>query len=292
MSDYDHVQLTRPAASFADQILSLRVDRSIPVPAYAQIADELRDLLRPGVTPGDTELPSERLLCEAFHVSRMTVRQALETLEREGLIERRRGRGTFVPLHPARTEHYPSTVAEAMSARIAAGSVKLLSFRRVRPSAAAREFFGLSYGERVYQIRRLRMADAAPVALEVVQIPPTLCPKLDAFDLVRDSLHRIFQEHYDLQPAECTEEISAALPGPAWRVLQAHASTAILLICRKTYSAGAVPIEFAVTAYRGDLFTAVVRSGLSPAGCEGNTRNDNPFEIAGGELPRPAANGS
>ncbi len=286
------VQLTRPDANLGDQILSIRVDRSIPVPAYAQIAEELRGLLRPGAAPGDAELPSERLLCEAFQVSRMTLRQALDELEREGLIERRRGRGTFVALHAAETGRRLLTIEDAMNARIAAGSMRLLSFRLVKPSAPVREFLELPGGARVYQIRRLRTGNEVPLALESVQVPPALCPNLDQLDLVRDPVHRILEQHYGLKPEECLEEISAAVPNATLRhILQVPASAAILMVRRKTRTSGAVPVEFAITAYRGDLYTAVVRSGLSPAGCETTTRI-HPCRIAGRAQERPDSDGS
>ena len=84
------------SANFADRTLAIRTEKSNPVPVYVQIADEIRGLLRGGTVATDTELPSERLLCEAYGVSRMTLRQALGILRREGLIECQRGRGTFV----------------------------------------------------------------------------------------------------------------------------------------------------------------------------------------------------
>ena len=65
-------------------------------PAYQRIADHLRARIEAGEIEAGSMLPSERALCQEYAVSRMTLRQACGLLEQEGLIERRRGRGTFV----------------------------------------------------------------------------------------------------------------------------------------------------------------------------------------------------
>jgi GntR family transcriptional regulator len=244
------------AGSLGDQLLSIRVDKSSPVPVYVQIAAEVRRLVRGGTVAPDSELPSERLLCEAYGVSRMTLRQALGVLEREGLIEARRGRGTFVSLPAAGVAPLPG-IPEEMIAGPAAFT-RLLQFRMARPTAPAREFFGPAHGERVYQIRRLRFAHGNPVALEFVQLPQALCPNLNQLDLVHDSFYRILEERYRLRLAECIEEISALRPSPGQRrLLQAPSSAAILMVCRRTRTTTGAPALFAITAYRGDRYTAV-----------------------------------
>ncbi len=79
---------------------SIRLDKYSPNPIYLQIAEGIGELLKSGVLPAGYVLPPERALCEQFGISRMTLRQAMGLLDREGLIESRRGRGTVVT--PAR----------------------------------------------------------------------------------------------------------------------------------------------------------------------------------------------
>ena len=80
--------------------LSIRLDKDSPNPVYLQIAEGIGELLKSGALPAGYVLPPERALCERFGISRMTLRQAMGLLDREGLIESRRGRGTVVT--PAR----------------------------------------------------------------------------------------------------------------------------------------------------------------------------------------------
>jgi GntR family transcriptional regulator len=84
------------AQTAAEKIVAIRIDKTSPTPVYAQIAEALRALLASGAAPVGTPLPPERVLCEQFSVSRMTLRQAYDILERDGLLESHRGRGTFV----------------------------------------------------------------------------------------------------------------------------------------------------------------------------------------------------
>jgi GntR family transcriptional regulator len=236
-----------------DQVLSIRVEKSSAIPVYAQIAEQLRGVLSGDTVPADAELPSERLLCQAFGVSRMTLRHAFGVLEREGLIEARRGRGTFVSL-PAVQDRPPLAQFDEPPA----GLSKLLSFRIGRPTADAQEFLGLADAERVYHIRRLRFAHAHPVALESVQAPQRLCPDLNQLDLAHESIVHILEERYSLRLADSLEEISATRPSRAQReLLEVPASAAILVICRRTRAASGVPALFSIAAYRGDLYTAV-----------------------------------
>jgi GntR family transcriptional regulator len=297
MPSPDHKSL--PAASVGDQVLSIRVDKSNPVPAYVQIAEEIRRLLRGTAAPAGTELPPERLLCEAYGVSRTTLRQALAILEREALIECRQGRGTFLTLgRIEKQQQHLCSFSEEMRARGAVSSTMLLSFRADAPTLPAREFLELPAGDRVYRVERLRLADGTPIALEAVQVPQPLCPNLDRFDLVHDSLYRILEEEYGLTLADGLEEISAIRPNPAQkRLLQVPSSAAVLLVCRRTRTAGSRPVEFAITAYRGDLYTAVIRSArqhpssdLGDEGPNGSTPINQ--QVSRGAEPRPGNDGS
>jgi GntR family transcriptional regulator len=241
---------------------TVRVDKADPHPIYAQIASRIEALLRRGVVAPSTALPPERLLARQLGVSRMTLRQAYDVLERAGLIECQRGRGTFVSArHLEKQQQEMRSFTEEIRARGAVPSSKLISMRTAKPGLAARDFFGIPETEEVYEIERVRLADATPVSLEKVEIPCYLCPGLTDFDLARQSLYRILEQHYGLELARCVEEISAAQPNRVQRqLLDVPRSSAVLVVRRKAYTTNDTPAELAVTAYRGDLYHAMVRS--------------------------------
>jgi GntR family transcriptional regulator len=244
------------------RILSIRIDKSSPLPAYAQIADEIRALLTAGAIPVGTPFPPERVLCERYGVSRMTLRQAYNALERDALIESHRGRGTFVaPRRLQKKQQEMRSFTEEIRSRGAVPSSRLVAFRSVMQASWDRDFFGLPENEEVYEVERVRFADGSPVALELVHIPRYLCPYLDRFDLAAQSMYRVLEENYGLKLAHSSEQISAAQPTKSQkRLLQIPPSTAVLIVRRRTYTDTETPVELAVTTYRGDLYTAVVHS--------------------------------
>jgi GntR family transcriptional regulator len=247
---------------FASAALLGLVDRANRIPAYLQIAQSIRDAVRGGRLPVGSVLPPERAVCERFGVSRMTLRQAYDLLEREGLLERRQGRGTFVSRERIQKQQQQMrSFTEEITAHGGKPSSRLISFVAVKQSQAAREFFGLPEDELLWDIRRVRLNDGVPIALEHAQIPCYLCPTLDRFNLLTQSLYLILQEHFKVRLVRCEEAISARRPGPQEkRHLGRPLSAAVLKIERRSYSANDTPVELGVTTYRGDLYTAIIRS--------------------------------
>ena len=244
------------------KVLDIRLDESGAASIYLQIAEGIRNLVRSkGLAPGSI-LPPERVLCQHYGVSRMTLRQAFSVLEREHLIERRRGHGTFVSAgRMQKQQQEMRSFTEEIVARGGVPSSSLLSFRQKQPHRETQEYFCLPAGEPVYEIKRLRFCNDQPLALETAEIPCYLCPRLDRYNLATQSLYQILEEEYDLRLSYCIEEISAAKPsGLQRKILGIPAGSAVLVIRRKTSTANDTPVEWGTTVYRGDMYTALVRS--------------------------------
>ncbi|HWQ52119.1 MAG TPA: GntR family transcriptional regulator [Bryobacteraceae bacterium] len=243
-------------------MIAARVQKDSPIPVYLQISEAIRHVLKDISMPVGTHFPPERVMCEHVGVSKMTLRQAYALLEREGLIQCRRGVGTFVA--PSRVDkNLPEmrSFTEEMVARGKAASSRLLSFRLAKPCPATREFFGLAESDPVYDIKRLRLGDGVPVALERVELPAPLFPNLERFDLATQSVYKVLEEHYGIQLRWCDQEVSAVPPDKLHRrLLEIHATLALLVIKRKSYTVNDIPVELAVTAYRGDIYTASMHS--------------------------------
>jgi GntR family transcriptional regulator len=229
---------------------------------YLRIAEAMTALLKSGAYPAGFPLPPERVLGERYGVSRMTLRQAMSILEREGLIESQRGRGTFVaPNRLQKQQQELRGFTEEISARGGKSESRLLSFEVIAPPPSAKGFFGLTEGEKVYEINRLRYKDATPLAAEAALIPQKICPWLERFDLAKNSLYRILEESYGLRLQTGIEEVSAQLPSAAHRkLLEIPRNTAVLVVNRKTFTDTGIPLELTRSVYRGDLYSAIVHS--------------------------------
>src|ERR1035438_5021596 len=163
---------------------SIRIDKDALTPIYLQIAEAVGSLLGSGVLPPGYVLPPERGLCEQFGVSRMTLRQAMGLLDREGLVDSRRGIGTVVrPSRLRKQQQELRSFSEEIRERGGRPESRMLSLVLATPSATLREFFGLREDQKVYEIKRVRLNNGEPLALEIARIPERLCPRLERFDL-------------------------------------------------------------------------------------------------------------
>lgn len=244
------------------KVWDIHLDKAASEPVYLQIAAAVRDLLRTGKIPAGAAIPPEHVLARRFGVSRMTMRQANDVLEREGLIERQRGRGTFaVQNRLVKQEQEARSFSEEIRRRGGVPSSRLVSFKTVEASPSIADMFGIAVGDPIYVIDRVRLADGIPMALESVQIPVSRCPNLERFNIVDHSLYQIFEENYGIELARTEEEISAITASRQHRkMLELPPSTAMLLVKRKTYTSDGRLFEWSTDAYRGDLYVAIVQS--------------------------------
>jgi len=241
---------------------SIRIDKDSSAPIYRQIAEAVGALLASGVLPPGYVLPPERVLCAQFGISRMTLRQAMSLLDREGLINSRRGVGTMVR-HSRLRKHLQEALSfsEEIRARGGRPESRLISFDRAIPTPLVRDFFELHEQQKVYEVQRVRLKDGEPLALELARLPERLCPGLERFDLARGSLYEILEQSYGLSPETCDEEISSEIPSSEQRkLLSLPARTAVLVINRKTYMEDGRPLELTRSVFRGDRYSAIVHS--------------------------------
>lgn len=157
-------------------------------PQYRQIEQTLRERIA-ALRPGDP-LPSDAELVAEFGVSRMTARNAMDRLALDGLIRREPGRGSFVAQpHAHRRANRLMTFSQEMRRAGRVPSSRVLD-RSVRPSSGAEaEGLGLRPFEPVLGLRRLRLADDQPIALETAVLVADTAAAVLTADLERGSLH-------------------------------------------------------------------------------------------------------
>lgn len=242
--------------------LELGVDRD-GAPIHAQITAQLAAAIRAGTLPPGARLPAERDLSVVLGVSRMTVRQALGALERDGLVRRSVGRsgGTFV-LEP-KVERRPASTAglsaELRRQGLAAGAEVISAVvEPARPRTAAA--LGLEPGEPVALVVRLRLAGGAPLALERSSLPARLYPGIAELDL-GGSLYDLMHDVYGRRPVRAVERLETVAARPAdARALGVRPGAPLLLVERVGYGADGTALEFALDRFRGDRTRIVIES--------------------------------
>lgn len=228
---------------------------------YEQIAGYVRILVAES-SPGD-RLPSDAELCHKFSVSRMTARQAMQLVAAEGLIERRRGAGTFVRAKVVpRDLGSPLSFSESMRARGMAASSKTLEWGEAKPSVDERHALGLGDDGRAYVLERLRLADGKPMAIERVVMPKWLADQLpEGFE--KGSLHHAFRT-LGRAPTEAHAEVTARKASKRQRELLGLTQAGVVICERRTiYDQSDLPLERTETCYATSRysFRAVLRQG-------------------------------
>lgn len=218
------------------------------LPAYLRIARVLRERIRRGHYPEDERMPTEAEFGEEFSVSRITVRQALGLLERERLIRRERGRGTFAT-RPLLRDLVPlySFTADMLRSGREPRSVLLASGEFVADGDELERLELEDPEERVYRLVRLRLADGDPVLIERTALPLRLVPEFSLTEPGADSLYAILSERYGLVPASGTETYEAVILSPDEAKILAAAGKGPwpgMAVTRVARTAEGAPLEF------------------------------------------------
>jgi GntR family transcriptional regulator len=223
------------------------------VPRYYEIEQALR--ARIADLKADDPLPSDAMLCEEFGVSRMTARNAVQRLAQEGIVYRVPGRGTFVaepPVH--RQAGNLLSFTEEMRRRGRVPSSRLLdrSVREPRPAEASR--LQLQPGTLVIAVRRLRVADEEPMAIEEAIFPDALTTLLESADLEHRSLHNTLVEGGHV-PTMGRARLGAEAAGPDdARLLGVPVGSPLLVEKRVIHDQDGRPLELCESRYAGDRY--------------------------------------
>lgn len=218
---------------------------------YVRVRDYLRSMVTHELGVGDP-IPSERLLCEQFGVSRMTVRQAVDALVVEGLLVREQGRGTFVAPTKLDLEVRLASFGEEMQRRGMVPSSRVLAAEVVQATPDVADALDLLPGERVYFLYRVRYADGEPMAIEQSWLPVRLAPGL--FDGgVPESIYGQLRRR-GLEP-DWGEDTVAASEADAQDadLLGIDPGKAVLRLSRRTF-AGETACVYSRSAYRADRY--------------------------------------
>ncbi|WP_225430136.1 GntR family transcriptional regulator [Deinococcus detaillensis] len=231
-------------------------------PRYMQVAGALQAAIERGEYPAGSALPAERELAARLGVSRVTVRQATLKLAERGLVVRRHGSGTFVAASgPERIQHPLSRLTsftEDMHSRGLSAGGQVLSFGAGHPNPQEAMQLGLSPGQRVYRVRRLRTAGGEALAVEESILSAERLGLLSAADVQDVSLYALMQQRgaapvralRQLRAVNADQELAELLGVPL--------GAALLSTERVAWDAAGRAVELARASYRGDRYDFVM----------------------------------
>jgi len=227
-------------------------------PQYRQIESALRRRIA-SLQPG-ARLPSDSQLRTEFGVSRMTARNAMQLLAEDGLIERQPGRGSFVTEAPARRHaNRLMTFTDEMIRTGRSPSSRVLD-RRIRPSTADESAdLGIPPHQPVVHLRRLRLADGLPVALESTVLLGSYARPVMEADLSHESLHEILRRAGIVLRRGTGTIAAAAASAEDARLLETRIGDPLLVERRVIADGHGRWIEATESRYRADRYGLVVK---------------------------------
>jgi GntR family transcriptional regulator len=233
------------------------IDAKLSKPLYAQIKDYLLASIQTGEFQPGARIPSERDLAERFRVSRLTVNKAVKELERTGIVYAQVGKGTFIspPPYQQQLNHLTSFTDEMLSRGYTVSS-RVLDARLIDAPDHVARILDIPPGARLIELRRVRLADNEPMALETANLVAAACPDLlDKHDFSRESLYRVLRRDYGVTLTYAEQTMEARFPAPdEAKLLDTKSGVPILSMIRVAYTDEKHAIEYVQSAYRGDRY--------------------------------------
>jgi GntR family transcriptional regulator len=243
------------------------LDKNSFTPMYFQIQSHLLKMIQSGeLHPGDS-VPSEEELARVYGVSRMTSRQALQSLKSQGYAAGQKGRGTFVtqPKVEKDIAHLAGFSAEMRSLGMRASS-RVLEASCAAADAETAARLQIALNAPIFKLVRLRYADEVPVAIEEGCLSRDRFPQIESIDFRSASLYQTVRERYGVAIDSADEILEArAANRKESELLEIPARSCLLMISRILRSADGKPIESARSLYRGDRYRAVLKVFASVA---------------------------
>jgi GntR family transcriptional regulator len=234
--------------------------RDKAIPLYYQLETILRNKIVSGDYAPEAAMPSEDALAEEYHVSRITVRQALSSLEQDGLVLRRRGKGTFVSAEARQVDlpRYTGSIEELMLMGLRT-STQVLDSAWIDPPEHIRERLKLT-GEKVLRIEKVRKLDNRPFSYVLNFLPPVVGEKLP-MDLVKTKpMLMILEQDLGIRLSEADQSVKATLADASIAVLlDIRVGDPLLNSERIVYDIKKRPVEYVSSLYRADKYAFTMK---------------------------------
>ena len=242
------------------------LNRDLPIPLYHQLKTVILQEIEAGRWKPDEQLPTEEQLSARFHVSKITVRQALRELSNLGWVRREQGRGTFV--QKLSLEEGPrklTSFTDEMRLHGFAAASQVLDKGIVAAPADVASHLHIDTADPVFCLRRLRLADSVPMGIQTTYLPIEMVRGIEQLAFENQSLYDVLRTRFDLHPVSAKETlIAVAVNNDEATLLRVPAGSPALAAERTTFLAHGVPFEYAQSIMRGDRYKVVLDLAQQP----------------------------
>lgn len=231
------------------------LDTALPVTLQYQLKSSLVERISHGDWPPGSKILSEREICEEYGVSRITVREVIGDLERDGYLTRKQGKGTFV--NTIKSEKGSQKLYRFSEEIKKAGfntKTRVLAYEIIPCGAKEAGQLGITQGERIYFVERLRFIDGTLFSLERSYIPLSVAPGMTEDAVKQQGLYNAIQLHSGLAGDEVEETFAAiACSDKPAMMIGVKRDAPVLQVSRLTKSGGK-SLEYCEILIRGDRY--------------------------------------
>ncbi|GED12214.1 GntR family transcriptional regulator [Aneurinibacillus migulanus] len=235
----------------------MELDSTNPIPLHVQLKNVLENqILQKQYTE---KIPSERELMEMYSVSRSTVREAVSALVREGILEKKHGKGTFVSRKPVQEWLRMTSFTETIKQM----DIKLLLNEIVPTPENIEDVSG--FLDESYYIKRLRLKENVPIALENHYYPLEIGEKLAQYDLNKTILYDVLEDELGIHFWEAEQIITCGyLPEEDIKHLDVTESTCLLITERMITAPDGNLVEYYKGFFRADMYSFAMKMSRRP----------------------------
>ncbi|UQS81840.1 GntR family transcriptional regulator [Bombilactobacillus folatiphilus] len=224
------------------------------LPIYVQIHNQIKQEIAQGKWQVGQRIPAERLLADEFQVSRMTMRQAIQTLVEEGILYRKVGSGTYVASQKVQERMSGTTsFTDIMLAQGKKPASHVVSYHLALPTLSEKENLKLDDNMEILRMERIRLADKIPICFEITTVPWFLVKNLSREQITQSLYHALEQRGLKLGHAQQVVSAMSASEKVA-ELLRVKRGAAVLRLRQVTMLADGQPFEYVRTQYVGERF--------------------------------------
>ena len=229
------------------------IDKNSPIPVYYQLKNDFIKKIASGVWKAGECISSERELCEIYDVSRMTIRQAIGELVQEGILTRKKGKGTFVCEQRVNQKDMMS-FTEMIKQSGRSLETKVVEFEIIDTPEDIQDVFIL---DRLYKISRKRIVDNECIAVETVYIPVDYCGHLNK-EMLEGSLYKVLEGFGYIITNSNSSIVAVNVDDEIRKILECEIDTPILKVVSKTFTNTDKLLFLEEAFYKSDKFTLQV----------------------------------
>lgn len=223
-------------------------------PLYKRFAVAIKDAVRDGTLVNEEILPSERDFSQSLNISRITVRKAMDELEKEGVVFRSRGYGTQICSQFEYSLKEPKGLSQQAVLRGKKPDTVWINKSKIQCSAEIGEKLGLDKGSDVYQLKRIRYVDQQAVSVEESWVPARFIADADEIGI---SLYDYFNKQQIL-PVKSQSRVSARMPDEALKMqIALPDNVPVLVIKQLALDAQGNPLEYSISYCRSDMYVFI-----------------------------------